>query len=398
MIGRILFVGDQQPLWEGFRARSGDGESLWRSEFAKSGAEALALLAQSEVVAVVADIKLPDMSGLELLDEIMRRHPKAVRIVLSDLADTAGTMRCVGTGHYHILKPCDDVVLLGALNRAFTLKTWLPGEAVRSLISQMRWVPSPPALYIQVVSEMQSPDASVETIGKLIAQDPAITAKVLQLANSAVFGLQLQVLEPIEAVSYLGFETTKALVLLAHTFASFERPELAGSSLKTLWDHAVLAGRSARRIAQAENCGTEETEQASAAGLLHDIGKLLLAANLPKKFGQVLKTARQEQRPSWEIENQVFGTSHAELGALLLGIWGLPQPIVEAVASHHQRPKAGADDFTPATAVYVANVLAHEALSEPGLSGKEAGELTQLPGQGIEAWRQLCLEPEAQTS
>jgi len=280
------------------------------------------------------------------------------------------------------------------------MESWLPSRATQTLIGRMRWVPSPPSLYFRVLSEMQSAAASVETIGEQIAQDPAITAKVLQLANSAVFGLQLQVLSPVEAVSYLGFETTKALVLLAHTFASFERPELAGSGLDRLWDHAVLAGRFARQIAQAEQVGSEETEQASAAGLLHDIGKLLFAANLPQDYGRALQLAREQQRELWDVESQFFGVSHAELGALLLGIWGLPQPIVQAVAWHHQLPRVAGSLPGPVLAVHAANVFAHEALAVPNPGRPAALDVGSLSQFGVEPhlaiWRQVCLEPQAQ--
>jgi len=212
----------------------------------------------------------------------------------------------------------------------------------------------------------------------------------------------LQVLEPREAVSYLGFETTKALVLLAHTFASFDRPELAGFGLESLGEHAVLVGRLARCISRAESCGLAEMEQASAAGLLHDIGKLLLAANLPTRYGQALKLARQAQRELWEVEHEFFGTSHAELGALLLGIWGLPQSIVEAVAWHHQLPRADGMSFSPLTAVHVADVLAHECV--PTLTPGAQANLDRLYlfnlglESRVEVWRQLCQEEQGDLS
>src|ERR1700744_481644 len=140
-------------------------------------------------------------------------------------------------------------MLKAAMDRAAG-DNWVPSEAVKAAISGMRQAPSPPMIYFQVVSEMQSKNVSVQRIAELISQDPSMMAKILQLANSAVFGLQLQVIEPVEAISYIGLQTTKALVLMSHTFSTFHELRLAGFSVDSLWSHSVLAGAFARRIAQ----------------------------------------------------------------------------------------------------------------------------------------------------
>jgi HD-like signal output (HDOD) protein/CheY-like chemotaxis protein len=393
---RILFVGENQALWQEFQALAAD-DGEWLPEFAGNEPEALAQVEQSEFDAVVADIQLPDTNGVELLDEILRRRPNALRIVLSDIADSQSTVMCVARAHRHLLKPCDASTLINALNQALALETWLPSAAVQNLTARMRWVPSPPSVYFQVLSEMKSPNASVETIGELIARDPAITAKVLQLANSAVFGLQLQVISPMEAVAYIGLDTTRALMLLAHTFSSFEPLQPAGFSVDTLWSHSLFTGHFARAIAQMEKAGTEVSEQAFAAGLLHDIGKLLFAANMPKPFGQALALAREQRCSLWDAEGQVLGACHAEVGACLLGVWGLPMPIVEAVALHHVPTRRTDQMFSPLTAVHAANVFAHEI--PPGNTEINPAEvnlryLQELGLDGrVEEWRHDCLAP-----
>ena len=397
---RILFVGEDQPLWEEFRRVSPGPEGDWEAEYAHNEPEALGWIEQGPFTAVVADVHLSDTGGLDVLDEVMRRQPRALRIVLSDLDDAESTIKCVGKGHHHLMKPCDVATLLHALQLAIAMESWLPSAAVQSLISRMRWTPSCPALYFQIVSEIQSPSASVERIGDLIAQDPAIAAKVLQLANSAVFGLQLQVIHPAEAVIYLGLETTKALVLWAHTFSSFEHLRLSGFSSEHLWRHSLLVGRFARQIAQLESSGPEVSEQAFAAGLLHDLGKLMFAANLPRPFMQALAQAREHSCSLWETETPVLGATHAELGACLLGIWGLPSPIVEAIALHHHPLSVPAQAFSPLTAVHAANVLAYEASPDPtGLVGPTI-DLAYLRQLGLEErfeeWSDHCLASQSQ--
>jgi len=394
MTNRILLVGLEQTLWAEFMSRCANGEAGWAPEVAPTAETALALLAQSEIAAIVTDVHLSDRCGLELLDEVMKRCPSTLRLVLSHPDDTEGTVRCMGRGHQHLFKPCDATTLLGALAQAMHRTTWLPNPAVRNVVSQLRHVPSPPSLYLELATAISSPHASVETIGEIVERDPAICAKVLQLANSAVFGLQLQIIQPCEAVAFLGFDTTRALVMLAHTFAAFDARRLAGFSIDQLWQHSVGAGRFARQIAVLENSGPETTEQSFSAGLLHDVGKLLLAANLPAKFRQAVALAKAQDHPFWVAETEVLGCSHAELAGYLLGIWGLPSPIVEAVALHHRPECLKTMGFSPLTAVHVANALAHPRPAEPGSNPLPELDTDYLQALGLddklEGWQRDC--------
>jgi HD-like signal output (HDOD) protein len=163
-----------------------------------------------------------------------------------------------------------------------------------------------------------------------------------------------------------------------------------------LWRHSVAAGKLAERISNAENGDVDLVGQAFTAGMLHDIGKLLLAANLPDEFKQALTKARQDRTPLWEAEQSVLGVTHAELGAYLLGIWGLPVPIIEAVALHHLPARFLSKAFCPLTAVHAANALEHEINADnQGLPPARPdlhylGEL-ELAGRW-EHWRALCTE------
>jgi HD-like signal output (HDOD) protein len=295
------------------------------------------------------------------------------------------------------LKPCSAQTLLHVLEDAFDLESWLPSGPVQGLIAQMRQVPSPLKAYMQIVEEMKSPTCTLERITELVTQDPAVTAKILQLANSAVFGLQLNVIHPSEAIGYLGLEATKAVVLLAHTFSSFDNLKLVRFSIEDLWRHSVCVGQSARRVAKLENAGEEMAEQAFVAGLLHDIGKLLFAANHAGIFSKILRLAREQHCNLWEAEAQVLpGVGHAELGATVLGIWGLPKSVTEAVALHHCPWRQRVRHFSPATAVHVANILDHEAHPDASIILPSQINTSYLRDIGLEArvedWRQGCAE------
>ena len=393
---QILFVGEDRELWPELQRAGAPPGAQWNFAFARTGAEALAELGRQPCDAVVADLELPGVNGALLLDEVLQRQPQAVRFIRADLAEHARAMKCVGTAHQFLLKPCDAATIHAALRRAFASDAWLPGAAVQVLMPRLTKLPSPPELYFKVVKALQSPDASLEDVGELIGRDLAMTAKLLQLVNSAVFGLQLQVASAGEAVMYLGLDTTKSLILLAHSFSYFDQLKLAGFSLDTFWRHSLTTGHCARWIAEAENAGEEITGQAFTAGLLHDLGKLLLAANLPDEYGAALQRARGNQLALADAEREIFQATHAEVGACLLGIWGLPPPIVEACAWHHTPTCLGERTFTPLTAVHAANVLAHELeSSEPGLvtPALEAPYLTELGcAERVSEWRTICQE------
>jgi len=392
----ILFAGRDDLLWEEFNTYAAQPASGWVPHFARQGQEALRLSEKHHFAAIVSDFKLPDMPGLTLLDQFMERQPKASRIILSEQNDARNTVECIGRAHHHLFKPCDLDMLNDALGRA-ARATWIPGEALKGIISGMRHAPSPPTIYFQVVAEMQSKNPSVEKIALLVEQDPSMTAKILQLANSAVFSLHLQVSDSRDAISYIGLETTKALVLMAHTFSTFQELRVAGFSVDALWAHSTLVGAFARRIAQKESSDETIIEASFAAGLLHDFGKLLIGANIPNVFGQILAHATKDACSFAEAEKKVFANyGHAEIGACLLGIWWLPQSIVEAVAFHHRPTQlATAPGFNPVTAVHAADVFAHEAQSDGLGIAPPKIDTTHLKALDLEAsaeeWRKDCL-------
>jgi HD-like signal output (HDOD) protein/CheY-like chemotaxis protein len=395
MTRRILFVGDNSSLRAEFQLPFSAADCTWTAEFARTGAEAVGWVARSEFDAVFADARLPQLSGLEVLDQIALRQPKALRIIQTEITDTANTLQCIGRAHHHVVGPCTGATITKLLHQALTMESWLPSEALQGLLGQMRHIPSPPSLYFQIADELKSSEASIETIGNLISQDPALTAKLLQLANSAMFGLQLTVSNPMEAVGYIGLETTQALVLLSHSFAGFDQKQLGDFSIESLWQHSVWTGHFARRIALAEKCDPDSVAQAFVAGLLHDIGKLLFAANLPKAFASALELASLQNRPLWEVEAQVFGANHAEIGGCLLGIWGLPAPIVDAVAYHHFPIRLLTQPFSPLTATFAANIFEHSARHGESMTGDPELDPDYLKsvglGERVEDWRESCL-------
>ena len=327
----------------------------WAWRHTPNGMAALDLLTREPFDAVVAELRLHDLSGLQLLNQVMTQWPKAHRLILADPGTPDALLRCVGGVHQFLARPCDAQRLLAVLSRAFKLDVWLPNETVRKLLGRLPFLPSHADAYHAVVASLES--ARLEDAASQIAADPPMAAKVLQLANSAAWGPPLDEADPARAARELGLANVRRTLLLSHTYSGFRDLEAAGFDIGSFVAHAQQASQLARRIAELEGAPPEMLEQTTAAGLLHNLGKLALAVNLPHKYRGVLIAQASNQQASWEAEQEVYGATHGEVGGSLLALWSLPLPVIEAVAFHHHPAFFLSQAFSPLTAVHVANAF-----------------------------------------
>lgn len=391
---RVLFVDDEPNVLQGLRRMLWPLRSEWDMEFVDSGPKALEVMAQRPFDVVVTDMRMPDMDGAQLLGEVMRRYPQTVRIVLSGHSDKEMVMRLVGPAHQYLAKPTDPDTVKETVARACALRELLSSEQLKQLVAGIKSLPSIPALYTELVEELRSPDASIRNVGEIISKDVAMTAKILQLVNSAFFGLRQQVSSPAQAAGLLGLDTIQALVLSVKIFSEFDAGRVAHFSPERLWHHIMYTAASAKAIAKAEGLDRKMVDNAFTGGLLHDVGKLVLAANFPSQYGEAAAAASAKTRSMIELERETFGATHMEVGAFLLGIWGLPDPIVEVLAFHHQPRARPGREVGPLTAVHVADVFSHEmgAGTELGMPPElDQSYLKELGVENhLEKWRELC--------
>jgi putative nucleotidyltransferase with HDIG domain len=354
----ILFVDDEPMVLKALERMLFGMRHEWGMRFAGSGAEALRVMAERPADVVVSDMRMPEMNGAELLNEIMQRHPKSVRIILTGYADEEMVLQCVGGTHQFLAKPCNSEMLRSVVQRALSMDEWLDNVQIKTLVSGMKTVPSLPSLYFEILRELRSPDAALDRVGATIAKDMAMTAKMLQLVNSAFFGLRRQLSDPTEAVAQLGMETVKSLVLTIHVFSELSS-ESTKAQVESIYHHSLATATTAKKIAQLEGLEHRVVEECFTAGLLHDIGRLALISNLPEKYAEATALSARDTIPLWQAEKAVFGVSHAEVGGYLLGLWGLPIAIVEAAVFHHRPGVSPSGAFGSLTAVHAANFLEH---------------------------------------
>lgn len=397
---RVLFVDDEPHVLSGLRRMLRPLRKGLDLAFLESGREALEAMAEEPYDVVVSDMRMPGMSGTELLEEIRDKYPETIRLILTGQVHNEAALRAVGVAHQLLDKPCEPERLKLTLHRACKVHQVLTSEKLRKLVARIDRLPSLPSIYVRVQKLLADPDSSVDDVARCIASDISMSAKVLQMVNSAFFGLYQHVGSPAQAVHLLGLDTIKSLVLSVQIFSQYEEDNVEIISLENLWRHSLAVGSCARKIVESETGKQANMDEAFISGLLHDVGKLILAANMPAEYHRAMELANRENLTVWEAEKRIFESSHAEVGAYLLGLWGLPGPVMEAVIYHHRPDACPEKEFGPVTAVHAANALDHGKSREGQGLKKTALNKVYLAGLGhedsIPGWRELCISQEGE--
>jgi HD-like signal output (HDOD) protein/ActR/RegA family two-component response regulator len=328
----IIFVDDEQALLDGLRARLYKHRGDWEMKFYASGDEALAEFERQKIDLIVSDVRMPGMDGGQLLATIKERWPSTVRVIVSGYADPVQAVRLTSLAHQYIAKPCDGLQLENLIERCFNLQDLLRQDTLRNLVGRIGKLPAMPSTYGRLQAALSSPAVTASQIGDIVHSDAAIAGKVLQITNSAFFRLRKPMVRIKDAVTYLGFATIRNLVLSAEIFSRWNTPfDLFQSDPERLQKHAQRTAAACRSLAASKAF----VDDAWLVGLLHDIGYWVLAQECPKQLGAAVELSLKQGRPLFECERETIGATHAQIGAYLLGLWGLPLPIVEAVAWHH---------------------------------------------------------------
>jgi putative nucleotidyltransferase with HDIG domain len=364
---RILFVDDEPSILRLLKMGMTSMSGVWEMEFAANGEEALALISSKNFDVVVTDMRMPGMNGAQLLNHVLRLHPQTIRIILSGYADLSEAVTCVGLTHQFLQKPCSLNSLKDCLTRVTAVKSRLASEKLARITADLKHLPSLPELYLEIAEVLLSPSSSAQHIAEIAVKDPALSAKLLQLANSAYFGFSRKVFTVTEAVQLLGVGIIQSLAAAVPLFSSFSREKCPNFPIDQIWSHSTQTGALGVRIFDQLPDDARLSELAFCAGLLHDVGKVILADGLPGEYSAALQESQTTGTPLVEIERKYFHTTHAEVGAYLLALWGLPIPLVEAVACHHHPQVCGARELCLAGVVHIANALQHSQASHPNL-------------------------------
>lgn len=370
-------------------------DDQWIIKYSANGLEALGIIGNGKIDVVLADLELTRMSGYELLEKVRASFPDVVRILISDFPREEKSPQALQLVHQFLPLPLDTDKLSTTLERAFLIRSMLEKSALREILADLSSLPPMPSLYMSLVEALAGSDAPIATISDIVSGDTAIATSILETVNSSFFGLSRTVQSPSHAVSLMGLDMIKAIVLSLEVISEFETTELPGDfTMETLWKHGMETGAVARRIAMAEGVARETSDMAMAAGLLHDQGKLIMAENLGERYGETLRAAEADNGSLFDAETRFFGVSHAEIGGYVLGMWGMPKPLVEAIRYHHEPAEAQVYKFSVLTAVHVADALVHELAGDVSMHGITEPDMEYLRSFDADSrlleWRRIA--------
>lgn len=397
---RILFVDDEPLMLSSLRNVLRRYRDRWDMVFVNSGEAALGELGAADFDVVVSDMRMPKMDGATLLESVKERHPGITRIILSGQMDDSVLPRALLVAHQFLAKPCEPEVLPGVIERACSLASLVTEDELRRLAGGIGRLPSPPKVYWELTRAIANPEGSVDEIARVVEQDPIIAARVLQIVNSGYIGLRRTVPSIREAVRLIGSEMLRVLVLSSTVFRAVVDPqELGGLDYQHLQQHSVFTSRLAGRLARSPR----SAQGAATAGLLHDLGKVVLAFGFPERFGAIAASLGQPGTSFDQLERDHFLFSHAAIGGYVLGLWGLPGDVVEAVVHHHAPGScvSEAGGFGVVGAVHVADALVSERWPPPSMSPwfGAAIDVPYLESVGVvvelDAWRAMADEEVA---
>ncbi|HXU78478.1 MAG TPA: response regulator, partial [Methylomirabilota bacterium] len=382
----LLAVSDPQMSGEITQALG----AAWEVTSVASEEEALAQFEKRSFDALLVDFNLGSPDGSDLLNLALEKHPDTVAFLLAHEADLALVAAKVA-GSPHILpKPIEPVSLKRRIEDG--VKESNDEQSGSEPANPPSAAAEIPPIYAEVLKALESPDVTVKQVGAIIARDAALSSEILSLTKSSYLGLPRDISDPVEAVETLGLEAVKAAVMALRYLAENSQLKPGYLSLDQIWQHSINVGQIARDLVLFETKDAALASQALIAGLLHDLGKVVLATNFGDLYGRVYSLARKQPVAIWDVEREMFGASHGEVGACLVGMWNVPSPVVDAVALHHEPPLGEHEQLDPLAAVHIANVLERElwlggedTVVAPVISSTFLNELGLL--QRLPIWR-----------
>ena len=396
----ILIVDDEKGVLSSLRRLL--RKEGWRLLLTTSARKGLELLASNRVDLVVSDMRMPGMDGATFLRQVKEDYPQTVRVILTGYAERKSVTDAFTEADIYqlISKPWDDDELKEVLRNALEQIEGQEDESegLHRLLNEIDSLPSLPNVYVQLKQALaESDEGSLERVAEVVAQDPAIAARTLRIANSAFFGQRRQVETIQRAVSLIGLVMIENIVLAASVFSSFETEDIPGFSHTEFWSHSLACGLIARFVEEHISRDRKRMEMAMLAGTLHDLGKLVLARYYNTTYVEVVGSAQRDEAFVSEKERDLLGVTHSTLGGHLADWWNMPEPIADAIR-WHENPAGSSGDRALAAVVHMADVFVHRANVGESGNGKipdfhaSLGAILEMSAQQISDLEQEVIE------
>lgn len=328
---KILFVDDEIQILKALNRILMDTD--YEVYTAESGQSALEFLENESVDLIITDMRMPYMDGYELLSQVKKLYPKIIRIILSGYSDEKVVFNALqkNIAKLYIMKPWDNDKLLTVIEQVFKTEEILTSINLLALINGTEHLPTIEESY-QRILQMIDKEVDMATIAQEIERDQSIASKILHVANSAYYNAKTGSLK--QAVTYIGIQNTRNLVLTTSIIEGFKSSGPIRERVENIWNHAFTTNKLLAFIYQ-KHLNKKLPDSLSSAGLLHNIGLVLLLSNFGQDYLKLLLNARLQKKSISELELEQFKVTHNEAGSYLLNWWEFPYEIVEATMYHH---------------------------------------------------------------
>ena len=379
---RIFVVDDQEELLETTTAVLRAIDKTWEVTGFKNPLDALNAVREIPPDALITDQMMPERKGSELLEQIRAIAPLTIRIIMSGYL-APETLALITSAHQYLAKPFQLLELKHLIERSFAAQKRIVNDELQVVVGSIRAIPSLPHIHHSLVAKLKDDESPTEGIARLIGADPGITAKVLQLANSPLFGRSFVVTEVMEAVNCLGTELITAVILSQSVFQKYEGIKVQEVDPGRVWSHSWETACLAQHICREQGLSRQQGDEAFLAGLLHEVGRFVLLDNFTEQYRNAYEAAVHDQIPLPAQLREVFQTTPTRLSAYVLELWGLPASAVNGIFFMDNPENDPEPEFSVSSALYIAHHLASRTFA-PDSSVPEELNLNYLKAIGCE--------------
>lgn len=357
---KILFVDDSIHVLNSLRLNLRTHRQVWDMFFACGGIEAVQKLETESFDVLVTDLRMPELDGTELLHIANERYPHMARIVLSGYAEENSALKNMALSHHYLSKPCNTGLLIKTITDLLPCQDVPLSPEMRRLISGLQSLPALSDTYTELQSALKDNNVSIRELCGIMEKDMAMVATVLRVANSPYFGGHSRISSIEYAVQLLGIRTLRSIMITTQLFSKLDQSINPEFSFSKLWDHCIRVAGLTHIISEQERVSQTTCDNCFIADMLHDIGKLVLCVLMPKEFNMVLKILSTDTERTHDIEKQILGASHADIGAYLMSRWGFEQEQIKAVLYHHSESIMKINTPSSIFITHIANIIDHE--------------------------------------
>jgi HD-like signal output (HDOD) protein len=353
----IYIVDDQAAVLETAVLILRGFNAAWEVAGFSNPLEALAAVKLKAPDLILSDQLMPGMQGSQLLEEVRKIAPTTIRVIMSGYV-SLNKLTLITSAHQYMAKPFDIGRLRDIIQRSFSAQERISNKSLQLVATSLRSIPSLPQVHQSLLAELEDARSGSSTIARMVAEDPGLSIKVLQLANSPLFGQGGLITNPTDAVMCLGTEMIAAIVLSQSLFRHYETLALEDVDVPRVWSHSWETAYLAQYICREKRLPRRAAEHAFLAGLLHEAGRLILVDNFPGQFAGACREARQAKSPLGPRLLETFHTTPAQLTAYLMELWGMPPEVVAALALQDNPQEEPGGAFSLTSALYIADHIA----------------------------------------